>query len=119
MEPKKIMSDGREYMNLADAKACYKDQTGVESQNPEELHKWAKSKNIFLKAEAGYPPDYKGRYSLSITEEFVQNPAYEGTRAGRIELWDREEPTGYPKHESHIVLPEDFYQKIEDLVFHY
>ena len=56
------------------------------------------------------------RYSYEITGEAVLNPDYYGYAAGRIEVWDDQNDSGYPIEEFRYFIPAELEQKFREFV---
>jgi len=54
------------------------------------------------------------RYFLSVVEEGVMNPKFEGFRAGRIELHDKKTKSGYAVAEYRFCIPEELIDWFRD-----
>jgi len=55
------------------------------------------------------------RYSFSVVEEAVLNPAFKGFRGGRIEVYDRRNKSGYAVYEARFLLPNEFFDGFYEL----
>ena len=50
----------------------------------------------------------KKRYFFTLTEEMVMNKKYESFCAGRIEVFDSKNNTGYACYEARFTIPREF-----------
>jgi len=48
------------------------------------------------------------RYLFSVVEEAVRNPDYKNFRAGRIEVYDNQDTSGYACYEARFMIPIEF-----------
>ncbi len=51
------------------------------------------------------PTDPYEKWTMDITEEAVLNPELAGLRCGRLELWNSDDKSDFPRREYHICLP--------------
>lgn len=56
----------------------------------------------------------KKKYFFSVVEEAIMNPDYFGFRAGRIEVFDRDDPSGYDIGEARFMIPEEFFEEFRE-----
>lgn len=56
------------------------------------------------------------RYTLSVTEEVVQNPEFQWGRGGRIEVYDRDNKgNGYAIFEYRFFIPKELFDSFHSL----
>ena len=54
------------------------------------------------------------RYFFSVIEEGIMNSEYEGWRGGRIEIYDRNDKTGYACYEARFFIPAEFMESFRE-----
>lgn len=57
----------------------------------------------------------KKKYFFNIIEEYVLNPDYYGYRGGRVEVFDRDDDSGYAMAEYRLFMPAEFWDKFCDV----
>lgn len=63
----------------------------------------------------GVKMNKKKRYFLSVVEESVINPMFMGFRAGRIEVYDEENTSGYAVAEYRFCIPEELIESFREM----
>ena len=59
------------------------------------------------------------RYYFSVVEEMLSNPDYEGQRQARIEVYDRQDPSGFAITGGSFRGPNDFFRHLYDFFRNY
>lgn len=95
-------------MQFKEAIKLYKKEFPKKKLNSLEFQKWRQENKIILPVEGAT------KWEVSIVEEGINNVEMGGLRAGRIELWRNGDEDVFV--ESHIVLPAELYEKINQLI---